>query len=67
LFADDLKRNIVLLEKEKAEREDTNLTQLEELKRDKSTLRDFLKMKDKTIIDLQNKLSEFTKKSEEHS
>ena len=52
MFADDLKRNIVLLEKEKAEREDTNLTILEELKRDKSTLREFLKMKDKTIIDL---------------
>lgn len=66
MFADDLKRSIVLLEKEKAEREDSSQAQLEELKRDKSTLREFLKMKDKTISDLQNKISEFTQKSEEH-
>ena len=67
LFADDLKRNIVLLEKEKAERDDTNLNLIEELKRDKSTLREFIKMKDKTIVDLQNKISEFTEKNEENS
>jgi len=55
-----------MLEKEKAESDETNLNLIEELKRDKSTLRDFIKTKDKTICDLQIKINEYTKKNEEN-
>ena len=56
-----------MLEKEKAESEEKNLNLIEELKRDKSTLREFIKTKDKTISDLQVKINEYTKKTEENA
>ena len=51
LFAEDLKRNVTQLEKEKEELEKTTNTQLEELKRDKMTLREFLDIKEATITE----------------
>ena len=51
LFAEDLKRSVTLLEKEKEELEKTTTTQLEELKRDKMTLREFLDIKETTIAE----------------
>ena len=49
MFAEDLKRNVTLLEKDKEELEKSTGTQLEELKRDKMTLREFLDIKETTI------------------
>ena len=56
LFADDLKRSITTLEKEKEQLEKQTAVQLEELKKDKLTMREFLNIKDKTINDLQDKV-----------
>lgn len=56
LFADDLKRSITTLEKEKEQLEKQTGVQLEELKKDKLTMREFLNIKDKTINDLQDKV-----------
>ena len=56
LFADDLKRSITTLEKEKEQLEKQTAVQLEELKKDKLTMREFLNIKDKTISDLQDKV-----------
>lgn len=49
LFAEDLKRSVSLLEKEKEALEGQRDLQLEELKKDKTTLREFLAIKEKTI------------------
>lgn len=49
LFAEDLKRTISTLEKEKEALEQQTNQQLEELKKDKLTLREFLDIKEKTI------------------
>ena len=51
LFAEDLKRSVTQLEKDKEELERTTGTQLEELKRDKMTLREFLDIKEATIAE----------------
>lgn len=51
LFAEDLKRSVTVLEKEKEELEKLTGTQLEELKRDKMTLREFLDIKEATIAE----------------
>jgi hypothetical protein len=56
LFADDLKRSITTLEKEKEQLEKQTAVTLEELKKDKLTMREFLNIKDKTISDLQDKV-----------
>jgi len=40
---------------------------IEELKKDKSTLREFIKTKEKTIGELQTKINEYTKKTEENA
>jgi hypothetical protein len=56
LFADDLKRTISTLEKEKEQLESQTNKELEELKRDKITMREFLNTKDKNIKDLQERL-----------
>jgi hypothetical protein len=56
LFADDLKRTISTLEKEKEQLESQTKKELEELKRDKITMREFLNTKDKNIKDLQERL-----------
>lgn len=56
LFADDLKRNISQLEKEKDQIEEQTNQQLDELKKDKLTMREFLNIKDKTIKELQEKI-----------
>ena len=49
MFAEDLKRSVALLEKDKESLETQTNSQLEELKRDKMTLREFLDIKEKTI------------------
>ena len=56
MFADDLKRTISTLEKEKEQLESQTKKELEELKRDKITMREFLNTKDKNIKDLQERL-----------
>lgn len=56
MFADDLKRTISTLEKEKEQLESQTNKELEELKRDKITMREFLNTKDKNIKDLQERL-----------
>ena len=56
LFADDLKRSITTLEKEKEQLEKQTAVTLEELKKDKLTMREFLNIKDKTLSDLQDKV-----------
>lgn len=58
LFAEDLKRNVTQLEKDKAEQETKVGTQIEELKRDKMTLREFLDIKETTIIENQAKIKQ---------
>ena len=52
MFADDLKRNLTTMEKEKEVVDLLHIQALDEMKRDKNTLREFLKIKDKTISDL---------------
>lgn len=52
LFADDLKRTISTLEKEKEQLESQTSLELEELKKDKLTMREFLNTKDRNIKDL---------------
>ena len=61
LFADDLKRNIQTLEKEKEALETSNNDHIEELKKDKLTLREFVTIKDKTIKENNEKIEHLTK------
>lgn len=56
LYADDLKRSILQTDKEKEFMELKHKGFVDELKRDKQVLRDFLKQKDATITDLQSKI-----------
>lgn len=49
LFAEDLKRSVSQLEKEKEALEKQKDQQMEELRKDKVTLREFLDIKEKTI------------------
>jgi hypothetical protein len=56
LFADDLKRSISTLEKEKELLESQTSHELEELKKDKLTMREFLNTKEKNIKDLKEQL-----------
>jgi hypothetical protein len=52
LYADDLKRSVQVMDQEKETIEKNHSLQLDELKRDKAVLRDFLKIKDNTIQEL---------------
>jgi hypothetical protein len=54
LYAEDLKKGITLLEKEKLQIGDKFTLQLDELKRDKQVLSQFIKLKDKTIEERQH-------------
>ena len=65
LFTEDLKRSITTLEKEKEQLETDHQTQLEELKKDKLTLREFMDIKDKTIEEHQKKIDQFSKQAAE--
>ena len=65
LFTEDLKRSITTLEKEKEQLEAGHQTQLEELKKDKLTLREFMDIKDKSIEELQKKIDTITKQATE--
>jgi pimeloyl-CoA synthetase len=65
LYADDLKRNITLLEKEKLEKDNSIEKQLEDLKKDKETLHDFMRIKDETIKENLDKIKQLTKKQVE--
>jgi hypothetical protein len=65
LYADDLKRNITLLEKEKLEKDNSIEKQLEDLKKDKETLHDFMRIKDETIKENLDKIKQRTKKQVE--
>lgn len=56
MFADDLKRTISTLEKEKELLESQTSHELEELKKDKVTMREFLNSKEKNIKDLKEQL-----------
>ena len=56
-----MKRSITTLEKEKETLEDQNNEQVEELKKDKLTLREFVTIKDKTIKENAEKIESITK------
>ena len=56
LYTDDLKRSVTLLQVEKTKSESDQIALIDELKRDKSVLREFMKIKDQTITDLNAKL-----------
>ena len=58
LFAEDLKRSVSQLEKEKEALEGQRDQQLEELKKDKMTLHEFLSIKEKTIEENSVKIKE---------
>lgn len=65
LFTEDLKRSISTLEKEKELLETANSTQIEELKKDKLTLREFLDIKERTIEEKDKKINELTQQAAE--
>ena len=48
------------MEKEKEQLESANVTQIEELKKDKLTLREFMDIKDRTIEEKDKKIEELT-------
>ena len=65
MFTEDLKRSISTLEKEKEQLEQANVTQIEELKKDKLTLREFMDIKDRTIEERDKKIEELTTQAAE--
>ena len=58
LFAEDLKRSISQLEKDKDALEQQTNLQLEQLKKEKMTLQEFLDIKEKTIAENSAKIKE---------
>ena len=58
LFAEDLKRSISQLEKDKEALEQQTNLQLEQLKKEKMTLQEFLDIKEKTISENSAKIKE---------
>ncbi len=52
LYSDDLKRSITQLETEKESSEKAQIALIDELKRDKIVLREFMKIKDQGLVDL---------------
>lgn len=58
LFAEDLKRTISQLEKDKEALEQQTNLQLEQLKKEKMTLQEFLDIKEKTIAENSAKIKE---------
>ena len=58
LFAEDLKRSISQLEKDKEALEQQTNLQLEQLKKEKMTLQEFLDIKEKTIAENSAKIKE---------